>query len=180
VSRWDNIEERAQGKPVLLVEGDDDVELLGHFLNQHSPGWDQQLYMAAAGNKQRVIKGISIHRSHWIGIVDLDEWRPADLEKVQRSNPRLFALPRFCIESYFCAPDELWAALPEPQRQRVGDDPAVLREPILAELADWVAHGAMWRVLRTRREGPHPILPPPDLCVLFEEVMAAFNLQILG
>ena len=64
-------------------------------------------------------------------------------EAVARS-PHLRALPRFCIESYFCHPRELWAALPA----RVDDDPQNLAAPLLTALPDWVAHGAMWRVLR--------------------------------
>jgi hypothetical protein len=35
----------------------------------------------------------------------------------------------------------------------VGDDITKLSQPILAALPDWVAHGAMWRVLRARRQG---------------------------
>jgi hypothetical protein len=143
-----DVEDRAAGKPVLLVEGDDDVMLLGHYLTQHAPGWETRLVLLPAQGKQRVVSGVCVHRPDWIGVIDLDEWNPDDLAKAATRSSRLLILPRFCIESFFCHPDEIWKAIPLTQRQRVGDDPEVLRQPILAALPDWVAHGAMWRVLR--------------------------------
>ncbi len=143
-----DVERLALGKPVLLVEGADDVVLLGHFLSQHAPGWDLRLHLAAAGGKQRVITGVAVHRPGWIGVVDLDEWNPDDVQNGVERSPRLRALPRFCIESYFCHPAELWAALPPNQQARMGNDLQALSTPILEQLPDWVAHGAMWRVLR--------------------------------
>jgi hypothetical protein len=69
-----DIETKAGGKPGVLVQGQDDFVLLGHFLSQHTAGWDQQLYLTATGTKQQVIKGIETHHPEWVGIVDLDEW----------------------------------------------------------------------------------------------------------
>ena len=138
----------ALGKLVLLVEGEDDVVLFEHFLKQHVPGWDLRLHLAAAGGKQRVIVGVAVHRPEWIGIVDLDEWSPADVRAAVARSPRLRALPRFCIESYFCHPVELWAALPPVQRARLGNNPQTLAAPIMEKLPDWAARGAMWRILR--------------------------------
>jgi hypothetical protein len=142
------IERLALGKPVLLVEGDDDVVLFRHFLNQHAPGWDLRLYLASAGSKQHTITGVTVHRPDWIGIVDQDEWDPADVQAGVAPWPRLHVLPRFCIESYFCHPTELWAALPPGPQARVSNDPQALAAPIMERLPAWVAHGAMWRVLR--------------------------------
>jgi len=147
--RWiGEIEQGSRGNLVLLVEGEDDVRLLRHFLNQHRPGWDVRLHLAAAGGKQHVISGITVHRPDWIGLVDQDEWGTADLQDAVDRSPRLHVLPRFCLESYFCHPDELWSALPLAQRSRVNDDPRVIADPIWAALPNWLAHGAMWRVLR--------------------------------
>jgi hypothetical protein len=147
--RWvDDIESRARGLPVLLVEGEDDVTLLGHFLGQHATDWQQRLYLAAAGGKAHVISGVAVHRSDWLGIVDRDEWSIADVQAVAARSSRLHILPRFCTESYFCDPAELWSALPAQQQARAGDDLPALAGPIHAKLPDWVAHGAMWRVLR--------------------------------
>ncbi len=143
-----DIERLALGKPVLLVEGKDDVDLLRHFLSQHTPDWDLRLHLAAAGGKRRVIQGISVHRSTWIGVVDWDEWNQDDVRESVARSPRLRVLPRFCIESYFCHPAELWAALPPNQQARAGNTLQTLAAPIWEQLPDWVAHGAMWRVLR--------------------------------
>jgi len=142
------IQTRSAGKAVLLVEGKDDVPLLSYFLTKHSPGWDSKLVILPADGKKRVISGIRTHRPDWVGVVDTDEWNPDDLQNVAASLPRLLVLPRFCIESYFCDPEEVWEALPPAQRNHLGGDPNVLSQPILEVLTDWVAHGAMWRVLR--------------------------------
>jgi hypothetical protein len=145
--------ERERGtRQVVLVEGRDDVVLLGHFLSQHDPAWDARLYLTAAEGKRRVVQGVSVHRPDWIGIIDRDEWSPADIQDALERTERLKILPRFCIESYFCVPGELWTALPAADRQKVDDDFGRLSQPILADLADWMAHGAMWRVLRARRQ----------------------------
>jgi len=143
-----DIESRSAGKQVLLVEGSKDVTLLGYFLTYHAPGWELRFVIEPAGGKQHVVSGVCVHRQDWIGVIDLDEWNPDDLERALARSPRLLRLPRFCIESYFCHPTEIWAALPSTQRTRVGNDPQVLAKPIMEALPDWVAHGAMWRVLR--------------------------------
>jgi hypothetical protein len=142
------IESLARGLPVLLVEGNDDATLIGHFLDQHASDWRQRLYLAPANGKDPVIRGVAVHRPAWVGIVDRDEWRQADVDAAAARSPRLFVLPRFCIESYLCDPDELWAALPATARARVSGNPETLTRPIYAALPEWVAHGAMWRVLR--------------------------------
>jgi hypothetical protein len=142
------IESLARGLPVLLVEGEDDVTLLGHFLGQHAADWQQRLYLASAGGKGHVISGVAVHRRDWLGIVDRDEWSTADVAAAAARSPRLHVLRRFCTESYFCDPAELWAALPAQQQARAGDNLLALAGPIHAKLPDWVAHGAMWRVLR--------------------------------
>jgi hypothetical protein len=143
-----DIENQARGNLVLLVEGDSDVVLFRHFLTQHRPGWDVRLHIAPSSSKSRVVTGVTVHRPDWIGVIDLDEWSPDELREAVARSPRLRALPRFCIESYFCSPMELWTALPHVQRSRVNDDPQKLTGPIVAALPNWVAHGAMWRVLR--------------------------------
>ena len=151
-----SIANEAGRRSVLLVEGQDDVDWLGYFLSQYDNSWEQRLHLAAAGSKNKVKQGITIHTVHrpnWIGIIDRDEWSPADVEDALQESSRLNILPRFCIESYFCVPGELWDALPPVERQKVGDDIARLNQPLLAALPDWVAHGAMWRVLHARERG---------------------------
>jgi hypothetical protein len=146
------VENLARGLPVLLVEGKEDEAWLGHFLDVHTPGWRGRRYIRDAGGKRQVIQSITVHRPTWIGIVDRDEWREVDVRAAAAQSSRLHVLPRFCIESYLCDPDELWAALPQQQRDRVGGSVVALAKPIQAALPDWVAHGAMWRVLREIHE----------------------------
>ena len=143
-----DIENLARGLPVVLIEGQQDRLILTHFLDQQSPDWKQRFYLAIAGSKSHVITGVAEHHPDWVGIVDRDEWSESDVEAGLARSPHLKALSRFCAESYFCHPEELWPALPEQQRAKAGDHPASLAGPIYGALPDWVAHGAMWRVLR--------------------------------
>ncbi len=146
---WLQLLERELGAlPVLLVEGSDDVAFYEYFLEQYNPAWSDRFEVKAAGGKQHVVQAVIHHRPAWAGIVDLDEGVPRDLEADVRACARLRLLPRFCVESYYCDPAELWSALPARQRETLGDDSSPLSEPVYVALADWVAHGAMWRVLR--------------------------------
>jgi len=145
------IDNDAGRNPVLLVEGPSDEVILNYFFNQHHPGWNLHLFIGQAGGKSEVIQGLK-HRPRWIGVVDRDEWSQAEVDKAQRQTPRLRALPRFCIESFFCVPKELWPALSAHYDAGRGDIER-LKRPILDALPDWVAHGAMWRVLRVRAAG---------------------------
>ena len=142
------IEHQSRGLPVLLVEGLQDVTIFEHFFNQRSPGWDLRLYIAPAGGKRHVHTGVCTHRPDWIGIMDLDEWSDEDVQEAAQGSDRLKALPRFCIESYFCHPNELWPAIPPSQRDQLGGGLDELARPIYDALPDWVMHGALWRVLR--------------------------------
>ena len=147
------LEDQSGGKPVLVVEGNIDVSLLSRFLTQVSPGWETQFVMGSATRKSRVIEAIRDYHPEWAGIIDTDEWPPNQVPEALKDTPTVKPLPRFCLENYFCIPQEIWTALPENQRQTLDNDPSRLQEPILAKLSDWVAHGAMWRVIRKRRKG---------------------------
>lgn len=150
--RWlKQVEEKAVVKPVLLVEGNTDLRILSYFLEQVSPGWAAQIIMLPAKRKSQVIEGIQTYHPEWVGIVDKDEWPVDRTVEVLQDTPRVKALPRFCLENYFCVPDELWSALPSTSKQRLKNRQNSLKDPILALLPDWVAHGAMWRVIRKRR-----------------------------
>jgi len=147
-----DIERLALGKPVLLVEGKTDKTWLEHFLMQHKPGCEQRLYVAVAGGKRHVSRCVTDYRPGWIGVLDRDEWREADVRAEAAKSSRLYVLTRFCIESYLCDPDEIWVALPLQQRAKVGGSIVALAKPIQDALPAWVAHGAMWRVLREFHE----------------------------
>lgn len=148
------IEKRARGLPVLLVEGKEDETWFSHFLDLHAEavGWRSRLFLAIAADKRHVIQGIVVHRPSWIGVVDRDEWREADVVAAADRTPRLHILPRFCVESFLCDPVELWTALPAFQRDRIAEGINALTQPIRKQIPGWVAHGAMWRVLREIRE----------------------------
>ena len=148
-----DLEARSGGRTVLLVEGNVDTGILAHFLTQISPGWDARIVLLPARFKSRVIEAIRDYHHEWAGIVDIDEWSPDDVQKELENATRIKTLPRFCLENYFCVPEELWNALPPVQRQAIDNDPHRLARPILEQLPDWVAHGAMWRVIRGRRRG---------------------------
>jgi hypothetical protein len=71
-----------------------------------------------------------------------------DLQRLIEFSPRIKALPRFCIDSFFCHPDEIWPAIAAIQRRNGQDNPAQLSEQVYGALPAWVSHGAIWRVLR--------------------------------
>ena len=144
---WLNeLERQSNGRPIILVEGADDVRVYRRFLDKLTPGWDTQAVLLAAQGKPRLLRALK-QRPHWVGLVDRDEWREADVLAAAKDLPRLKTLPRFCLESCLSVPNELWVALPAPQQSRIGDADSLVG-PINAAMPDWVAHGAMWRVLR--------------------------------
>ena len=145
----DQIEKNAGNKRVLLVEGAEDQEALTHFLDHYSPavGWRNLFLILPAGGKDHVRVAVETHLD-WCGVVDRDEWSEQDLKQLIESSPRIKALPRFCMDSFFCDPDEIWPAIPAIQRRNVQDNPSQLIEQVNAALPAWVSHGAIWRVLR--------------------------------
>ncbi|MDM8525179.1 hypothetical protein QUF80_17550 [Desulfococcaceae bacterium HSG8] len=146
------IEDDAGGKPVLLVEGNTDIRILSYFLEQVSPGWQTGKAILCAGKKSQVIDAVSNYHPEWVGIVDKDEWSPDMINDKLRNLSRVKTLPRFCLENYFCVPEEIWPALTPASRQSPNDEFGQFQQPVLNDLPDWVAHGAMWRVIRKRRK----------------------------
>ena len=142
------LEPKAPGKRVILVEGTSDTKALSYFLNLLEPNWRTDIALLNADSKKRVQKGVK-HYDNWVGIVDRDEWSDEQVQKLAQSSPRLHILPRFCIENYFCVPSELWYVLPTTLKQEI--DYGDFEQRILQNLPDWVAHGAMWRVIQKRR-----------------------------
>lgn len=145
-----DIETRALHLPVVLVEGREDVSIFEYFFDMHlaTRGWRQHFIIAEAGGKDHVRSGVVVHHPEWVGIIDMDERNPDDVQAAVAQSSHLRTLPRFCIESFFCHPNEIWAALPEAQRSRVGNDPETVAVPIYTMLPNWVEHGALWRILR--------------------------------
>ncbi len=144
------IEREAGGKAVLLVEGATDIRILSYFLDKLLPSWNTTIELFPVGSKSKVIKAIKTYHPEWVGIVDRDEWSPEYVVKQTQVITRIKVLPRFCLENYFCVPEELWNALPQPFKHALYNKPEHLKKPLLDVLPDWIAHGAMWRVIRNR------------------------------
>lgn len=143
-----DIEQKAGTYRVLLVEGTEDVKVFSNYLNRFHDAneWSNLFRILPAGRKDHVLIGIRGH-ADWIGIVDQDEWGEERVQQEVANLPNLRTLPRFCIESYFCDPSELWQMLPDNQRNHINNELTRLETPILSVLPDWIQHGALWRVL---------------------------------
>ena len=132
-------------KRVLLVEGDDDFDAISIFLNKKSPSWEQHWVLVPAKKKDNVLK-ILEKEPDWIGLVDRDEWTETDIDNKASQLQNLVILPRFCLESYLVEPTELWSALPEKQRLKIGEQ-ANLAHAINIEKPKWLRHAALWHAI---------------------------------
>jgi len=128
------IEDNSRGLPVLLVEGPDDVDIFEHFFDQYSPGWRNRFSIENAGGKERVKSGVVTHHSDWAGIMDSDERSPVQVQTMAAESNRIHLLPRFCIESYFCIPSEIWPLIPSQRQARLTNGLAEFSQRI--EVAD--------------------------------------------
>jgi len=143
-----DIEQKAGTYRVLLVEGPEDVKVFTNFLNRYPAAneWSNLFRILPAGRKDHVLIGLRSH-NNWIGIVDLDEWGEERVQQEVANLPNLRPLPRFCLESYFCNPGEIWEMIPDIQKRRINNELLRLETPIFSSLPDWIRHGALWRVL---------------------------------
>ncbi|MEZ6938804.1 DUF4435 domain-containing protein [Aeromonas sp. S12(2024)] len=134
------------GKQVLLVEGEDDVNVFRAFLTKKRTNWEQHWVVIAAHGKSKVIEIVG-KEPDWLGVIDRDEWTDADVQQASQQNANLFVLPRFCIESYLIVPDEIWTALPDVQRAKMPNNQADLNAEINGSLVTWIRHAALWQVV---------------------------------
>ena len=144
------IERAAGGKAVLLVEGGTDIRILSYFLDKVSSGWNTRFGLFPVNSKKNVIQAIKTYHPEWVGVIDQDEWSPEYVIKSTQELPRIKVLPRFCLENYFCVPEELWEALPPSLRASLSHGQEDLTQPLIHAIPDWLAHGAMWRVIRRK------------------------------
>jgi hypothetical protein len=138
----------ATGARVLLVEGSDDVAAYRIFLSHRAEasGWEKKWHIEPAGNKRQVLAMLK-HEPTWLGIVDRDEWTPAECQAVVQEVPNLVLLPRFCLESYLVDPQEIWPALGPIQQAKVLGGLPTLESAITAQRAHWVRHAALWHTI---------------------------------
>jgi len=143
------------GRRVLLVEGEDDQKVYEAWLDKLAggAGSGRVPIVVPAGGKTKVLQHIEALRDeadagNVHGLVDRDEWddaesaaRMAELSGL-RVNPQ-----RHCLESYFCDPSELRAAL---ARSAVPNGDRAARAIALAirtGLDGWIGHWALWTTL---------------------------------
>lgn len=136
----------ATAKKVLLVEGSDDVSAFRQLLDRRVPDWESRWALAEAGNKKQALD-IAPLVPDWLVLVDRDEWSANEVKEFQQRHANLFVLPRFCLESYLVDPAELWQALPPKQQNKILDGVSGIETGVLANLADWRRHAALWHVI---------------------------------
>jgi hypothetical protein len=136
---WDDEEQAARGKEVLLVEGDDDRDVIQEILPR---SWDRRLRIVVAGGRANVLKRMGKDSTFptAFGFVDRDVWTDAEVEEHRLNNPRLYVTRGWCIENLFFERGFL---------QQI-DPPIVDR--VLAEKERWLEAGAFWWALQRTRE----------------------------
>lgn len=148
-----DIDQKRGNKLVLLVEGVDDRAVFDKMLSRIDPRYTMHIQIFSANNRKKVLAGLS-HRGNangWWGIIDRDESDDAKVATLHAENPTLRVLPRYCLESYFIDPDEIWLMIPEPKRTHFARGLDDLKAIINPEIPKWVCHWAMWCVIHKRR-----------------------------
>lgn len=139
-------------KTVLAVEGVDDENFYRVLLERHVNDWQAQLCIVGVGGKKSVLEILDKEHS-WFGIVDRDEWSDTVIDEKKNNFKNLWITPRFCLENYLIVPNELWAALPQIQRDKIPEGESKLRSTILNEFDRWVAHGVLWSFVNPLWDG---------------------------
>jgi hypothetical protein len=149
-------------KPLILVEGEEDVALYARMLDLIEPDWRRRFAIEHVDGKERVFQGCRKVPS-WRGLVDRDEWTEARIAKEQQEAPAVRVLPRFTAQNYWIDPEELWALIPTAAKASFGETQTRLRAEIEDKRPAWTAHGAMWRVMLQRRAGLSHLGFPQEL-----------------
>lgn len=144
----------ATGKQLLLLEGPDDVIAFRLLLDRQSPTWESHWALAAAGSK-KAAQEMAQKEPDWLVLVDRDENSTAAqvAGALIAGGSNLVHLPRFCLESYLVDPTELWNALPAGQQARIAGGLGAFESALLANLADWRRHAALWHVINPKWSG---------------------------
>jgi len=177
-----NIEQQYIGvthRRVLLVEGVDDVHAIEAFLNKAFPDWSRDWVVESAGKKGHVLEVIK-QKADWIGVVDSDEWTQNLITKKQQENDNLWVLPRYCIENYLLISEELWAAFPIKQQEKVLGGLETLEQRLTDDLDKWVRHGVLWTVINPLWEGLRSLgfkeaLLDPDIAEDEQQIQAKLS-----
>jgi len=138
-SHWDVIAKSGANKKILLVEGDDDKRIVEELLRYKSAEWATSVYVGVAGSREKVLDKLKKHPS-WYGLVDRDIWEAVD----ENRHDRLTVTEGWCIESHFCVPEVLAAA--------VGKQERALREKLDPLVPGWLRYGAIWWAFQRKRK----------------------------
>ena len=144
----------AMNKQVVVVEGGGDQTFIESLLTRRSPGgWEPNWVIGLAGSKSHLLHMLN-DQPRWLGLVDRDEWTGADVSKNEaKYSQRLFVLPRYCIESYFTVPSELWALLERTQQEGFAGGQAAFEAALTMDVHKWIRHGALWRAVNPLWKG---------------------------
>ncbi len=136
---WNNEQQAARGKAVLLVEGDDDREVIEEILRQRRSTWATKVRIIACGGREHVLQRMKTFHPA-LGLVDRDTWTQTEVEEARREQPQLYITTGWCLENLFLSPAWL-----QSYDERVGDALSSKRE-------EWVRAGALWWTLQRARE----------------------------
>jgi hypothetical protein len=147
---------KATGVRVLVVEGSDDRMIVESHLDKIAPGtWAATWCVGVANGKQNVLRIVD-NQTTWLGLVDRDEWSENAAHSAaadQARVGRLHVLPRFCMESYFILPREVWAALPQMHQAAIDGGLPTLEARVNTNLDSWLRHGALWHAVNPLWDG---------------------------
>jgi hypothetical protein len=140
---------------VLLVEGEADQKVYEAWLDKLAGGVGSSRVpnVLPAGSKAKVLQHLEALREEADagkvhGIVDRDEWEQTAVEQQRSALPGLRVNPtRHCLESYFCDPADLKAALAVSSLPNGARAAKAVEKAVDASLDSWVGHWALWTTL---------------------------------
>ncbi len=136
----------AGSRRALVVEGDDDKVFIERQLDTAHPSWRAKWIVGAATGKSRVLDMLNLEPT-WLGLVDADEWDSSTITQLTAKLPGLHVLPRYCMESYYILPSEVWPLLTASEQAQITGGYTAFEAAMLAPLASWVRHGVLWQVV---------------------------------
>lgn len=105
-----------------------------------------RLILAPAGSKKNVLEALALE-ANWLGVVDRDAWTDVQIAEKRRNLANLLVLPRFCIESYLIAPEELWLVFQPKHQQAINGGIQAFIRAVHDVLPQWRNHAALWNVI---------------------------------
>lgn len=144
-SYWETHKKTAEGKQVVLVEGDDDRDVLEQALMLYSGTWANRTHVVAAGSRKNVLTKLS-EKPLWatFGLVDRDTWTEeealAEAAVAKSAGATLFVTSGWCLENIFLDPAWLTAIYPD------------IAHSLEAQREKWVRAGALWWTIQRARE----------------------------